>query len=103
MSGVLLIILTEMIPHLAKCISHSCSMSSTATHFTKSFPKRAYITGLPKQAFHMQDSRKKYLQYILGGIAAIALRPLDQLPPVLRSNTSTRPRFTTILEGSQLA
>jgi hypothetical protein len=38
------------------------------THFTKSFPKRADITGSPEQAFNMQDSREKYLKNVLGGI-----------------------------------
>ncbi len=40
-------------------------MSSTTTHFTKSFPKRADITGSPKQAFHMLDIRDKYYKYLL--------------------------------------
>jgi hypothetical protein len=54
-------------------------MSSTVTHFAKSFPKRAYIMGSPKQAFNMQDSSEKYLTYVLGGITAgsiVALGPI---------------------------
>ena len=45
-------------------------MTSTAAYFTKSIPKRADITGSPKQAYHMQDTRNKYLWYVLGGINA---------------------------------
>jgi hypothetical protein len=45
-------------------------MSSTVTHFTKSFPKWADITGSPEQAFHMLDDRDKYYKYLLGGISA---------------------------------
>ena len=45
-------------------------MTSTAAYFAKSFPKQAVITGSPKQAYHMQDTRDKYIQYVLGGITA---------------------------------
>ncbi len=45
-------------------------MSSTVTHFTKSLPKRADITGSPDQAFNMEVSREVYLEYLLGGITA---------------------------------
>ena len=45
-------------------------MTSTAAYFTKSFPMQADITGWPKQAYHMQDTRVKYCQYVLGGITA---------------------------------
>jgi hypothetical protein len=54
-------------------------MSSTATHFTKSFPKQADITGSPEQAFNMQDSREKYLMYVLGGITAGSIAALGSI------------------------
>ena len=54
-------------------------MSSTAIHFTKSFPKRADITGSPKQAFNMHVSRELYLEYLLGGIAANTIAALGSL------------------------
>ncbi len=54
-------------------------MSSTVTHFTKSFPKRADITGSPKQAFNMQDSREKYLTYVLGGVTAGSIAALGSI------------------------
>ncbi len=54
-------------------------MSSTVTHFTKCFPKRADITGSPEQAFNMQDSREKYLTYVLGGITAGSIAALGSI------------------------
>jgi hypothetical protein len=54
-------------------------MISTAAYFTKSFPKRAEITGLPKQAYHMQDTRNKYLQYVLGRITAGTIAALGTI------------------------
>ncbi len=45
-------------------------MASTATHFTKTFPKRVDITGSPEQAFHMLENRDKYYKYLIGGISA---------------------------------
>jgi hypothetical protein len=54
-------------------------MSSTVTHFTKSFPKWADITGSPEQAFNMQDSREKYLTYVLGGITAGSIVALGSI------------------------
>jgi hypothetical protein len=56
-------------------------MSSTATHFTKSFPKRADITGSPKQTFHMLDNRDKYYKYLLGGISAGTIAALETIAP----------------------
>ncbi len=56
-------------------------MSSTATHFTKSFPKRADITRSPKQAFHMLDNRDKYYKYLLGGISAGTIAALGTIAP----------------------
>jgi hypothetical protein len=44
--------------------------STTATYFTKIFPKRVDITESPGQAFHMQDNRHKYFKYLIGGISA---------------------------------
>ncbi len=54
-------------------------MSSTVIHFTKSFPKWADITGSPKQAFNMQDSREKYLTYVQGGITAGSIAALGSI------------------------
>jgi hypothetical protein len=45
-------------------------MSSTATHFTKNFPKRVDIMGSPDQVFHMQENRDKYFKYLIGGVSA---------------------------------
>ena len=59
-------------------------MSSTSVYFAKSIPKRADITGLPDQANHMQDARNKYLQYVLGGIAAGTIAALG---PIASSGT----------------
>ncbi len=56
-------------------------MSSTTTHFTKSFPKRTDITGSPKQAFHMLDDRDKYYKYLLGGISAGTFAALGTIAP----------------------
>jgi hypothetical protein len=56
-------------------------MSSTMTHFTKSFPKWADITGSPKQAFHMLDDRDKYYKYLLGGISAGTIAALGTIAP----------------------
>ena len=77
-------------------------MSSTATHFTKSFPKRADITGSPEQAFHMLDNHDKYYKYLVGCISAGTIVALGTIAPlVVVSNTSTHPRSTMILEESQ--
>jgi len=54
-------------------------MTNTATHFTKSSPKRADITGSPEQAFNMQFKRTPYLEYILGGIAAKTIAALGSV------------------------
>jgi hypothetical protein len=54
-------------------------MSSTVTHFTKSFPKQADITGSLEQAFNMQDSHEKYLTYVLGGITAGSIVALGSI------------------------
>ncbi len=54
-------------------------MSSIVTHFTKFFPKQADITGSPKQAFNMQDSREKYLTYVLGEITAGSIAALGSI------------------------
>ncbi len=56
-------------------------MSSTTTHFTKSFPKWADIMGSPKQAFHMLDNRGKYYKYLLGGISAGTIAALGTIAP----------------------
>ncbi len=79
----------------------SRSLSSTTTHFTKSFPKQADITGSPKQAFHVLNNCDKYYKYLLGGISAGTIAALGTIAPGGSFNTSTRPRSTTILEESQ--
>ena len=56
-------------------------MSSTTTHFTKSFLKRADITGSPKQAFQMLDNHDKYYKYLLGGISAGTIAALGTIAP----------------------
>jgi hypothetical protein len=56
-------------------------MPSTATHFIKSFPKRADITRSPKQAFHMLDNCDKYYKYLLGGISAGTIAALGTIAP----------------------
>jgi hypothetical protein len=56
-------------------------MSSTTTHFTKSFSKCADITGSPEQAFHMLDNRNKYYKYLLGGISAGTIAALGTIAP----------------------
>jgi hypothetical protein len=56
-------------------------MSSTLTHFTKSFPKRVDITGSPEQAFHMLDNHDKYYKYLLGGISAGTIAALGTIAP----------------------
>jgi hypothetical protein len=56
-------------------------MSSTATHFTKSFPKQVDIMGSPEQAFHMLDNRDKYYKYLLGGISAGTIAALGTIAP----------------------
>jgi hypothetical protein len=56
-------------------------MSSTMTHFTKSFPNWADITGSPEQAFHMLDNGDKYYKYLLGGISAGTIAALGTIAP----------------------
>ena len=56
-------------------------MFSTATHFTKTFPKRADITGSPEQAFHMLENRDKYYKYIIGGISAGTIAAIGPIAP----------------------
>jgi hypothetical protein len=55
-------------------------MSSAASYFTKSLPKRADITGSPTQAFNM-NSHKEYCKYILGGISAGTIAALGTIAP----------------------
>ncbi len=57
------------------------SMSSTATHFTKTFPKRVDITGSPDQAFHMQENRDKYFKYLIGGVLAKTIAAFGTIAP----------------------
>ena len=56
-------------------------MSSTATHFTKTFPKRVDITGSPDQAFHMQENRDKYFKYLIGGVLAKTIAAFGTIAP----------------------
>ena len=59
----------------------SRSMSSTATHFTKTFPKRVDITGSPEQAFHMQENLDKYFKYLIGGVSAGTIAAFGTIAP----------------------
>ena len=56
-------------------------MSSTATLFTKIFPKRADITGSPEQAFHMLGYRKLYYKYLTGGVSAGTIAAFGTIDP----------------------
>ncbi len=56
-------------------------MSSTTTHFTKIFPKRADITGSPEQAFHMLENRDKYYKCLIGGISAGTIATIGTIAP----------------------
>jgi hypothetical protein len=56
-------------------------MSSTATHFTKIFPKRADITGSPKQAFQMLGDRTPYYKYLTGGVSAGTIAAFGTIDP----------------------
>jgi hypothetical protein len=56
-------------------------MSSTATHFTKIFPKRADITGSPEQAFHMLGNRGNYYKYLIGGVSAGTIAAFGTIGP----------------------
>jgi hypothetical protein len=56
-------------------------MSSTATHFTKIFPKRVDITGSPEQAFHKLENRDKYYKYLIGGISTGTIAAIGTIAP----------------------
>ena len=56
-------------------------MSSTSVYFTKSIPKQADIMRVPEQAYHMQGTCDKYLQYVLGGITAGTIVALWTIAP----------------------
>ncbi len=56
-------------------------MSSTASHFTKIFPKRADITGSPEQAFHMLGNRDNYYKYLIGGVSAGTIAAFGTIAP----------------------
>ena len=45
------------------------SSSTTVTHFTMIFPKRANIAGSPEQAFRVLENHDKYYKYLIGGIS----------------------------------
>jgi hypothetical protein len=54
-------------------------MSSTATHYTKLYPKRGNLTGSPDQAYNLLPA--KYFDYILGGIGAGPIAALGTVAP----------------------
>ncbi len=54
-------------------------MTSTASYFTKSLPKRGDIMGSSDQAFNMNSTRKGYYDYILGGIIAGTIAAIGTL------------------------
>ncbi len=78
-------------------------MSSTTTHFTKIFPKRADITGSPEQAFHMLGDRTPYYNTSPEVSPLVPSQPLGLLTLGVLYSTSTHPRSIMILEEIQSA
>jgi hypothetical protein len=54
-------------------------MSTTATHYTKLYPKRGDLTGSPDQAYNLLPA--KYFDHILGGIGAGTIAALGTVAP----------------------
>jgi hypothetical protein len=71
-------------------------MSSTTTHFTKIFPKRADITGSPEQAFHMLGDRTPYYNTSPEASPLVPLQPLGLLTLGVLYSTSTHPRLPQV-------
>ena len=68
-------------------------MSSTTTHITKIFPKRADVTGSPEHAFHMLGDRTPYYNT---SSEASPLVPLGLLTLGVLYSTSTHPRLPQV-------
>ncbi len=54
-------------------------MSTTATHYTKLYPKQGNLTGSPDQAYNLLAT--KYFDHILGGIGAGTIAALGTVAP----------------------
>jgi hypothetical protein len=54
-------------------------MSTTATHYTKLYPKQGNLTGSPDQAYNLLST--KYFDHILGGIGAGTIAALGTVAP----------------------
>jgi hypothetical protein len=54
-------------------------MSTTATHYTKLYPKQGDLTGSPDQAYNLLPT--KYFDPILGGIGAGTIAALETVAP----------------------
>jgi hypothetical protein len=54
-------------------------MSTSATHYTKLYPKRGNLTDSPDQAYNLLAA--KYFNHILGGIGAGTIAALGTLAP----------------------
>jgi hypothetical protein len=56
-------------------------MSTTATHYTKLYPKHGNLTGSPDQAYNLLPA--KYFNHILRGIGAGTIATLGTVDPKL--------------------
>jgi hypothetical protein len=54
-------------------------MSTTATHYTKLYPKQGDLTGSPDQVYNLLSA--KYFDHILGGIGAGTIAALGTVAP----------------------
>jgi hypothetical protein len=54
-------------------------MSTTATHYTKLYPKQGNLTGSPDQANNLLSA--KYFDHILGGIGVGTIATLGTVAP----------------------
>jgi hypothetical protein len=54
-------------------------MITTATHYTKLYPKQGYLTSSPNQAYNLLPA--KYFDHILGGIGAGTIAALGTVAP----------------------
>jgi hypothetical protein len=54
-------------------------MNTSATHYTKLYPKQGDLTGSPDQAYNLLPA--KYFDHILGGIGAGTIAALGTIAP----------------------
>jgi hypothetical protein len=54
-------------------------MSTTATHYTKLYPKQGNLAGFPDQAYNLLAA--KYFDHVLGGIGASTIAALGTVAP----------------------